>query len=155
MSQQNFRQAPCQSLLRIRIPACKSMAVVVCVVWSPEYQVLTKRIKETWWRQRHRNTTHNLSSKPELSVSLQCQSLVPTPKPTCPALYRFNSAGTTKILALSRGKFLFLPLTLFKAALAKYQSSAIRVTLKVRVVHANDAWLRIRWCVWVRLMMIG
>ena len=78
---------------------------------------------------------HNVSSKPALSVSLQCQSLVPTPKPTCPALYRFNSAGTTKILALSRGKFLFLPLTLFKAALAKYQSSAIRVTLKVRVVH--------------------
>ena len=84
--------------------------------------------------QRKHNTTSH--PKPELPVSLQCQSLVPTPKPTCPALYRFNSAGTTKILALSRGKFLFLPLTLFKAALAKYQSSAIRVTLKVRVAHA-------------------
>ena len=41
-----------------------------------------------------------------------------------------------KILALCRGKFVFLSLTLFKAALAKYQSSATRVTLKVRVVHA-------------------
>ena len=80
-------------------------------------------------------TSHHITNTKQ-PVSLQCQSLVPTPKPTCPALYRFNSAGTTKILALSRGKFLFLPLTLFKAALAKCQSSAIRVTFKVRVAHA-------------------